>query len=124
MGWWVVFCYVISYIGFAGCPKHYELALSVGVSDPVDPHIDSFGVAVFDVIVGKPDGGLVVGLEWCCRWGVAEFFKGGLHGAGLLGSEEGCPNFCLHGRAHDILHDFYWLGEGLGSCRSDFCVCC
>ena len=83
------------------------MALLVAVPDSVEPHIDSFGVAVFDIIVGKSDGGLVVNLEWRCRLGVADFFKGGLYGAGLLGGEEGCPNFCLHGGAHDILHDFY-----------------
>ena len=63
MGWWVVLCYVIGYIGFAGCPKHYELSLLVAVLDPVKPHINSFGMAVFDVIVGKHGGGLVVNLE-------------------------------------------------------------
>ena len=62
---------------------------------------------MFDVIVGKPDSGLVVNMEWCCRLGVVEFSKGGSHGAGLLGDEEGCPNFCFHGGSHGILHDFY-----------------
>jgi hypothetical protein len=52
-----------------------ELALADVVMNPVEAHIDGFGVFLFDGVIGEDaSGGAVVSYNGCGRLGMAEFF--------------------------------------------------
>ena len=103
----MVLCDVICQADLSWGPEYDELALSSAVSYPMEPHIDCFGVLVFDVIVGKTNSCLVVDLDRSSGLRVTEFFESRLHGAGLFCGEKSCPNLGYHCRAHYVLHYFY-----------------
>ena len=48
----MVLCVVIPVVGFARCPVDMEVALADTVANPTEAHVDSFGAALFDCVVG------------------------------------------------------------------------
>jgi hypothetical protein len=49
----VMFSEVVSQIGSAAAPVDKELALEDAVFDPVKAHVDGFGAALFDSVIGN-----------------------------------------------------------------------
>jgi hypothetical protein len=72
----VMFCIVVGAIAGSATPIDMELALSDLGADPVVPHIQSLGPALFDAVVRDATGSTIVGDERCGRLGVPKFFEG------------------------------------------------
>jgi len=74
----MMFGEVIGKIVFALGPVDEELALADAIADPVKAHVDGFGPALFDGVVGNAGGTGIVGIDpgGCLR--VPEFFEGDL----------------------------------------------
>jgi hypothetical protein len=53
------------------------LALRDAVFDPVEAHVNSFGVALFDSVVGHAGGTGLVSLDWSGWLGMAHLGEGG-----------------------------------------------
>ena len=65
MGWWVVFCIVISHVFSSWLPVDEKLALLDSVSDPVESHVHGSRSALFDGVVGYAGSSGVVSFDWC-----------------------------------------------------------
>ena len=75
------------------------------VSEPVEAHVNGLGAFLLDCVSEDTLGSCIVSLDGCGRLRVAEFFKGLAKGAGILGIDEGCPNFGFCSRGKDVAHD-------------------
>ncbi len=64
---------IIGLISDAGPPEDVELALLQMVMYPIEMHVHSFLLALFDSVIDNATGGIVVSLEWCGRLGVSQF---------------------------------------------------
>ena len=53
----VVFCVIFVQIGYAWLPVDEELTAAGAVVDPVEAHVDGFGVLMFDGVICKSDSG-------------------------------------------------------------------
>ena len=69
----MVFCVVIPVVSAAWGPVDMEVALADTVANPIEAHVDGFGAALFDCVVGYAFGGAVVGGEDCGRLGPSHF---------------------------------------------------
>ena len=65
---------IVGQVGVAWSPEYIEMTLFDAVADPVESHVDGFGSALFDRVVGDPACGGIVGLHWCCRLWPVHFF--------------------------------------------------
>ena len=68
----VMFCVIVSQIGYAWLPIDQELATAGAVTDPVETHVDGFGALQFDGVICKSDSGWGIGLRGRCWLGVAK----------------------------------------------------
>ena len=62
---WMVFGELVCSIVVCFTPVDAEVALADAVTDPVEAHIDIFGVALLDSFIGDACGGVVVGINYC-----------------------------------------------------------
>ena len=60
----MVFGEVVRSIVVCFTPVDAEVALAGAVTDPVETHIDSFGVAFLDSVIGDACCGIVVGMNY------------------------------------------------------------
>jgi len=58
----MVFGEIIGMVGTAGSPENLKLALPDSVPDPIEPHVNGFGLLLFHSVIGNAAGGAVVGL--------------------------------------------------------------
>jgi len=84
MGGRVVFGEAISIIVGAALPVDNELALTDAVADSVIAHVDGFGTALFDCVIGNAGCCAVVGFDTRGKLGMAHFKKRGSERATLL----------------------------------------
>ena len=75
------------------------------VFDPVETHVDGFGAALFDGVIGDASGASVVGLDWSGRLRVAHFEQCGAEHGGVFGIVEECAKFGFGGGGHDGVDD-------------------
>ena len=100
MGGPVVFGEVISIIVGAAFPVDDELALTFAVADPV-AHVDGFGTALFDCVIGNAGCGAVVGFDTRGELGMVHFNKRGSERATLLAVTVKTGEFSLGGAAEN-----------------------
>ena len=105
MGRGMVLGEVVCQVAGAFLPVDAELALTHAVFDPVEAHVDGFGAALLDSVVGNAHCAFVVGDEWGRRLGPSHFAKRSLDGTGLLAIEEEATDFGFSCRGHDIVQD-------------------
>ena len=101
VGWWVVLCEIIGFIGGAAFPMHSELALADSISNPIESHVHCFGSFGFNSVVGDAFGDCVVGLNW--GWAglrMAHFGKDGATVCSFLSIDVECACLCFGSRAH------------------------
>ena len=79
----MMFREIIRKVVSALAPVDDELALADAVLDPVEFHIDAFGAALLDGVVGDAGGDGIVGLDRGGGLGMAHFFEAGAEGTGL-----------------------------------------
>jgi len=91
----VVFGEVISIIVGAALPVDDELALTD--ADPVIAHVDGFGTALLDCVIGHAGCGAVVGLDTRRELGMAHFNKRGPERSTLLAVLVKTGEFSLSG---------------------------
>ena len=75
MSWRVMFGKIIRQIVSAWGPEDIEVSLLRAVADPIEPHVDCAGSALFAGSVGDAVGGGIVGLKWSGGLWMAHFFK-------------------------------------------------
>ena len=68
-------------------PVIFELALFHSILKPIKSHINGFAALLFDSSIDYAIGSGVIGLDWCWRLRMAQFFEGNSHGD---------SNFCIH----------------------------
>ena len=79
---------VVSMVGFSWAPDNLVLALFDAVLEPVNSHVNGFGMALFDGAIEDPLSTFVVCANWCGGlWG-AQVNKGLADWAELLGIHE------------------------------------
>ncbi len=79
---------VVCPIGGTRAPENVELALVPAIPKPIEMHVNSFGVFLFDSVIGNPAGSVVVGLEQGSWLWMTKFCQGSADGAKGLGIEE------------------------------------
>ena len=105
MGWWVVLCEVVGLVVGAGAPVEVEFLLLYSVFEPVVSHVDGFGSALFDSVVGDACSGSVIGSDWSWWLGMTEFFKAGTNGASIFTIKKGSTEFGFSGAGDDLAHN-------------------
>jgi hypothetical protein len=100
----MMFGEVVRMIVGASFPVDDELALSYAIADPVETHVDGFGLSLFDSVIGYSLGGAVVSLNGGGRLWVAQFSEGNANGAGIFGVVEEATKFGLGGAGEDMFH--------------------
>ena len=60
---WLELCKIVGNIIFALRPNYSKDTLSYAIADPVIAHVDGFGTAELDGVIGDADGGHVVGVH-------------------------------------------------------------
>ena len=65
MSYWMLLGKVISKVVHTTFPENTKVALTDAVTRPVKPHIDGFGHAFLDGLVGQSDSTLVITLHGC-----------------------------------------------------------
>ncbi len=63
MGWSVMFGEIIGIVVKAASPVDDEFAVGNAVFDPVETHVDGFGSALFDGVVGNSGSAGIIGLD-------------------------------------------------------------
>ena len=76
MGQWMMFCEIVSKVGFASAPVDVELVLVDSVLDPVESHVHGFGSALLDGVVGYAVCDGVIGAHGGWWLGMPHVFKG------------------------------------------------
>ena len=76
-----IICQVVG----AAAPVDEKLALVDTVTDPVKTHVDSFGAALLDGVVGNPSGTGIVCLDRSGVLGVAHAFESVTKHGAILG---------------------------------------
>ena len=104
-------------------PMDTELALSDAIADPVEAHVDGFGLALFDAIIDDAIGHFIIRLDGRGRLGMSQSLQCVADGAGFPGIVEEAGNFGFGGGreylAHDAAQDVngtIGLPVGLGIC--------
>ena len=69
-------------------PVDAELALADVVMDPLEAHIDGFGVALIGIVIGDACYGIVFGINYCWRLMVLKREKSCSDGGSLFVIEE------------------------------------
>ena len=69
----MMFCVVVCIVFAAFAPIDEELIVGDTVADPVEAHVDGFGSALLDGVVGESNCNFIVGLDGSCRLGMAHF---------------------------------------------------
>ena len=75
MSWRVMFCKIISQVVSVRGPEDVEVALLSSVADPVEPHVDCSGSALFAGSIGDRVCGGIICLDWCGGLRMAHFFE-------------------------------------------------
>ena len=101
----MMFGEVVSAILSAFFPQCMKLSLSDAIAHPVKTHIDGFGSALFDSVVGDACSGSVVGSDWSWWLGMAEFFKAGANGASIFTIKKSGTEFGFSGAGDDLAHN-------------------
>jgi hypothetical protein len=101
----VMFSEVVSQIVSAAAPVDKELALGDAVSDPVEAHVDGFGAALFDGVVGNARGTGVVGLDGSGWLGMSHLGEGGPEPGTIFGIVEEGAKFGFGGRGDNSFDD-------------------
>jgi hypothetical protein len=91
MGGWVVLGEVIGLVGSSRFPVDVELILANPILNPIETHVNGFGVFHLYSIVGDACSGAIVGLDGSGWLGMAKLGEGSPEGTGLLGIEEEGP---------------------------------
>ena len=84
MGSGVVFGKIIGAIEDALFPVDDKLSLSNAVADPIETHINGFGMFLFDGVISNSVCSTVVGLDRCGWLWVPQLFKGNANRAGFF----------------------------------------
>ena len=79
-----VFCSIVIFF----TPVDAELALADAVTDPLEAHINGFGVALLDSVVFDACCGIVFGINYCWRLMVLKCEKSCSDGGSLFAIEE------------------------------------
>ena len=79
MGGGMVLGEVITKVACPLAPVDCELFLSNSVADPIEAHIDGFGLALFDCVSGNPHRSAVVRDNGRRRLGMPKFNEGCAH---------------------------------------------
>jgi hypothetical protein len=78
MRWRMMFTVVVCQVEFPGTPIDMELALIDSVLDPVEAHVNSARLLLFDVVIGDPTSRRIVSLDWCWWLWVSHFLNSDL----------------------------------------------
>ena len=97
-----VFREIIGQVCVSRFPEDVEVALVYSVTDPIVPHVDCLGAALFDGVVGQANGAEVVDLYGCGALGMSHFGKCGPEGFGILGVVKDGSKFCFCGGGDDV----------------------
>jgi hypothetical protein len=62
----MVFCGVVSKVGFTWSPSDIKLFLVHSVPDPIEPHIHCFGFLLFHGVVDNALCSRIIGIDWRC----------------------------------------------------------
>ncbi len=101
----VMFSEVVSQIVSAAAPVDKELALGDAVSDPVEAHVDGFGAALFDGVVGNARGTGVVGLDGSGWLWMSHPGESGPEPGTIFGVVEEGAKFSFGGRGDNSFDD-------------------
>jgi len=66
---------VVSFVVGTCSPLNFELLLALTVLEPVVSHVNGFGAALLDGLVGNTNSCGIVTSHWCWRLGVPHFFE-------------------------------------------------
>ena len=83
----MMFGEVVRSIVICFTPVDAEVALADAVTDPVEAHIDGFGAALLDNVIGDACCGIVVGINYCWRLRVLKCKKSCSDGGSLFAIE-------------------------------------
>ena len=105
MGRRVVLGEIVTEVSAAGLPINEKLALMGAVLDPIEAHIDGFGLFLFYDAVCETFRGRVVDTD--CSWWlrVNEFLEGSAYWHGLLAILKSSTDFGFSGRRHHAVED-------------------
>ena len=81
------------------------MSLAGAVDHPVNFHVDGFGAALINVVVGNAAGACIVSLEGGRRLLVFHFFKGKYDGIGITAVLVESAHFGICYGGHEISHD-------------------
>ena len=96
---------VVGQIVGAAAPVDEELAFGDAVFDPVEAHVDGFGAALFDSVIGNAGGAGVIGLDGSGWLGMPHFVECGAEPDPIFCVVEEGTEFGFGGRGHDSLDD-------------------
>lgn len=105
MGWWVVFCKVISQVFFLRFPKYRELILVLPRPKPIVPHVDGFSLFGLYNVVNNSTHSEVVRFYWCWGLRVAKGLENIADADSLLEIGEQGTDFGLGSRCKNVLHN-------------------
>ena len=74
-----------------------ELVLFYAVAEPVETHVDGFGLILSDGGVDNAVGSAVISLDGSWRLWMTKFCERDSHWYGQLGVHVECSNFCFGG---------------------------
>ena len=81
------------------------MALADAVADPVESHVDGFGAALLDCVIGDAGAASIVDDDWSSWLRVAHFGESSTHGDGFFTIEECGAGLGFGGSGHDDVHD-------------------
>ena len=85
---WMVFGVVVCSIIVCFTPVDAEVSLADAVTDPVEAHINGFGAALLDSVIGDACCGIVVVINYCWRLRVMKCEKSFSDGSSLSAIKE------------------------------------
>ena len=96
---------VISKIVSAFMPMDNKVALRNVIFDPVKPHINGFGMTLFDSVIEDTSSTSIISLDGC-RWlGVTKFSKGSVESGSIFGIVKESTQFSFSGTGKNNMHD-------------------
>ena len=81
----MVFGEIVSQVDATTTPINEKLTLTNAIANPIKTHVDGFGAALFDGVVGEVTGGAVICLNGCGGLRMPKFFKSNPHGTSFFG---------------------------------------
>ena len=94
---------VIGIVFEASAPVDEEITLGDAVFDPVEAHVDGFGAALFDGIIGNTGGAGIICLDGRGGLRVTHIFQGGAKGGAVFTVVEEGAELGLSGGGEDRL---------------------